>query len=369
MVTCPAQPVSSGLFAPRRGLRYTSSMRPLPEPRHILVHLPNWLGDVVMATPALRALRRRFPAARITWVGRAGCCALLEGLPHADAILPLPARPGVRDMYRLARALPSRPDLGIALPHSARAALLLWAAGCRARLGYDRGGRRHLLTHTVPPYTENGSVAPIYMAQEYLNLLAPLGVAGDEGGLELWADPSLVRELRSRLSPSRPVVGLAPGAAFGPSKQWLPERFAEVASRLTRELGAQCLLFTGPGEEETREAVLRAASVPLVDPQEGAPSVARLRAGVAACDLLIGNDSAPRHIAIAFGVPVLCIMGPTSPRYTESPWERGEVIRIDVDCGPCQKPRCATDHRCMTGISAERVFQSASRWLAPAAAE
>ncbi len=339
-------------------------MPPIPEPAHILVHLPNWLGDVVMATPALRALRRRYPNAHITWTGRGGCCAVLEGLPHADQLHPLSARPGPLEMLRLARALPARPDLGIAFPHSARAALALLAAGCRARLGYDRGGRSKLLTHAVPPHRESGAIAPIYMAREYLDLLAPLGVASDEAGLELHADPALVRDLRGRFAPSRPVVGLAPGAAFGASKRWLPERFAEVADRLTCECGAQCLLFTGPGEEETRNAVRMAAQAPLLDPQEGAPSVSRLKAGIAVCDLLIGNDSAPRHMAIAFGVPVICVMGPTSPRYTESPWERGEVIRIDVDCGPCQKPTCVTDHRCMTGIPASRVYDAARKWLA-----
>ncbi len=339
-------------------------MRPIPEPDSILVHLPNWLGDVVMATPALRALRARYPHAHITWTGRSGCCSVLEGLPHADQIVPLSARPGPLDMLRLARALPARPDLGIAFPHSARAALALLAVGCRVRLGYDRGGRSKLLTHAVPPHRESGRIAPIYMAREYLDLLAPLGVADDDAGLELHADPALVRELRGRMAPSRPVVGLAPGAAFGISKRWLPERFAEVADRLTQECGAQCLLFTGPGEEETRNAVRRAAKQPLLDPQEGAPSVARLMAGIAACDLLIGNDSAPRHMAIAFGIPVICVMGPTSPRYTESPWERGEVVRIDVDCGPCQKPTCATDHRCMTGIPASRVYEAARKWLA-----
>lgn len=339
-------------------------MRSIPEPNSILVHLPNWLGDVVMATPALRALRTRYPQAHITWAGRSACCAVLEGLPHANQLHPLSARSGPLDMLRLGSVLQGRPDLGIAFPHSARAALTLLAARCRTRLGYDRGGRSKLLTHAVPPHREHGKIAPVYMAREYLDLLAPLGVADDDAGLELHADPALVRELRGRMAPSRPVVGLAPGAAFGGSKRWLPERFAEVADRLTRECGAQCLLFTGPGEEDTRNAVRKAARQPLLDPQEGAPSVPRLKAGIAACDLLIGNDSAPRHMAIAFGIPVICVMGPTSPRYTESPWERGEVLRIDVDCGPCQKPVCVTDHRCMTGIPVSRVYEAARKWLA-----
>jgi heptosyltransferase-2 len=159
------------------------------------------------------------------------------------------------------------------------------------------------------------------------------------------------------------VVGIAPGAAFGPSKRWLPERFAAVADALHESSNAQCLLFTGPGEEDTRDAVLAAARHPLLDVQQPAPSVAKLKAGIAELDLLIGNDSAPRHIAIAFGVPVICIMGPTAPAYTTSPYERGEVIRVDVDCGPCQKPTCVTDHRCMKQITVAHVVDAARQFL------
>ena len=169
--------------------------------------------------------------------------------------------------------------------------------------------------------------------------------------------------MRAQLAPDRPVVCIAPGAAFGPSKRWLPERFAAVADQLSREQGAQCVILTGPDEAETRDAVLKAAQTPLIECNEGRHSVARLKATIAACDLLIGNDSGPRHIAIAFKKPVICIMGSTSPAYTNSPWERGEVVRIDVDCGPCQKPHCTTDHRCMTGVSVDRVAAAARRYL------
>jgi heptosyltransferase-2 len=101
----------------------------------------------------------------------------------------------------------------------------------------------------------------------------------------------------------------------------------------------------------------------LIEYHGGAPSIARLKAAIAGVDLLIGNDSGPRHIAIAFKKPVVCIMGSTSPAYTESPWEWGEVLRVDVDCGPCQKPHCVTDHRCMTGVTVERTVAAAVKWL------
>jgi len=153
-----------------------------------------------------------------------------------------------------------------------------------------------------------------------------------------------------------------PGAAFGPSKQWPPERFAAVADALVAEYGARVLLLHGPDEAAVADAVAAHARTPLLR-LPGPPSVAQLKAAVSLLDLMVSNDTGPRHLAVAFGVPVVCVMGPTSPRYTASPWERGEVVRIEVDCGPCQRPYCATDHRCMTGIAPARVVRAAAAWL------
>lgn len=333
-------------------------------PRALLVLLPNWLGDAVMCTPTLRALKKRFPEAQITVAGKGACCAVLEGLPWIDHFLPLPERPGLMKSLSLRVSLrASRPELAVIFPHAFRAAWLAWLSGAPRRIGVDRGGRRLLLSESIDTYRVDGKRVPRYTALEYLELVALTGASDDGQGLELRADPAHLSAVKALIEPGRPVVGIAPGAAFGPSKRWLPERFAAVADQLHRDHHAQCLLMTGPGEEDTRDAVLRAAQSPLIEYHGGAPSIARLKAAIASVDLLIGNDSGPRHIAIAFKKPVICIMGSTSPAYTESPWERGEVVRIDVDCGPCQKPFCTTDHRCMTGVSAGRVADAAAKWL------
>ncbi len=236
-------------------------------------------------------------------------------------------------------------------------------AGARRRVGYDRDGRAFLLTDRVPPHRENGAIAPIYMAAEYLDLVKILGCEDDEQGLELYADPSLAASIRERFTGSGPKIGIAPGAAFGPSKLWPAERFARVADALYEKLGAQCAILTGPGEEEVRAAVLGAARTPLLACDDGHPTIANFKATISQLDLLICNDSGSRHVAVAFHVPVLCMMGPTSPRYSEGPYERGEVLRVDVDCGPCQKPVCETDHRCMTRIEVEDAVRAALRIL------
>ncbi len=335
-----------------------------PEPRHIHIFLPNWLGDVVMATPALRALRRLYPDAHITAAGKSICCDLLAGIPTVDAFVPLPHRPGFLSTFSLARELADpRPDLAVIMPNSFRTAWLAWLTGARYRVGFARGGRGILLSQAQARHCEGGKRVPRYTALEYLALAEALGAKDDDGGLELVATPEEQEAVKAYLDPARLVVGIAPGAAFGPSKQWLPERFAAVADALAADCNVQCVLMTGPGEERTRDAVVKAAKVPLIVCHDGNPSIARLKATLSQVDLLIGNDSGPRHIAIAFKKPVICVMGSTSPRYTDSPWEQGEVIRIDVDCGPCQKPHCVTDHRCMTGVSVARVVASAQRLL------
>ncbi len=346
-------------------------MPKLPDnPRNILALLPNWLGDVAMCTPALRALRQRFPDAALHVAGKPAACLLLESIPWIGGLHPFPGRMGLPRMLRESRNLaPFARDICVIFPHAFRAAMLAWLSGSRCRVGYARGGRSLLLNQRIPPYREQGRIAPIYMAQEYLDLIAPLGCVDDDQGLELAADAQELSAVRANLDPNKPVVGIAPGAAFGPSKCWPATRYAQVADALTERYRAQCLLLTGPGEEDTRDAVLRTTqSAHFVPFQAETPSIARMKAAIACCDLFIGNDSGPRHVAIAFKKPVLCIMGSTSPRYTDSPWEQGEVLRVDVDCGPCQKPVCVTDHRCMTQITPDRVLAAAAPWLAPVTA-
>lgn len=340
-------------------------MPPQFPPQHILAFVPNWLGDVVMCTPALRAIKRRYPEARLTVAGKAACCAVLSGLPWLDGALPIPERPGFWQSLALRPTLrDARPDMAVIFPHAFRTAWLAWLSGAPTRIGVDRGGRRLLLTQPLPRYRENGVTVPRYTALEYLELATSLGATPDDEGLELVADPAEMDAVRALLDPQKPTVGIAPGAAFGPSKRWLPERFAAVADRFHRELGAQCVLMTGPGEEDTRAAVLDAAETPLIDCSGGQHSLERLKATIASVDVLIGNDSGPRHIAIAFKRPIICIMGSTRPAYTESPWERGAVLRVEVDCGPCQRPHCVTDHRCMTGVTADRVVEATRPFLA-----
>lgn len=333
-------------------------------PERILVFIPNWLGDTAMATPALRALARRFPDSPLTAVGRRSSCALLHGLPWLHDTLSIPAQPGPLAMLALrAKISGAANSLAVVFPHSFRAALMARLTGARTRLGYDRSGRAWLFTHRVPPHREQGVIAPIYMTDEYLDLVKTIGAEDDGAGLELAADAETLAQLRPRLAGDGPLVAVAPGAAFGPSKRWPAERYAAVMDALHEEKGCRIVLLTGPGEEDTRDAVLAAVRHAPILADEGRPTIDTLKATIALVDLLIGNDSGPRHVAIAFKKPVICIMGSTSPLYSTGPYEIGEVLRVDVDCGPCQKPVCATDFRCMTRIAPAAVLAAALRHL------
>jgi heptosyltransferase-2 len=256
-----------------------------------------------------------------------------------------------------------RPDVVVVLPHSFRSALIAWLSGAPRPGGYGRNGRGLLLTDALAPYRERRRIQPVYMAREYLGLVQALGCQDDGEGLQLHADTERVEDVRHLLTGAGPLVGIAPGAAFGPSKRWPVQRFARVAALLHECAGARCVVLTGPGEEELRRAFDNVPSVQNIRPDDETGSVSWLKAIVSQLDLLVCNDSGVRHIAVAFGVPVVCIMGPTSPCYTEGPYEKGHVIRADVDCAPCQDRVCKTDHRCMTRIEPEQVVAAALEYL------
>ncbi len=328
--------------------------------KQIVAIVPNWLGDAAMCTPALRALHKRYPEAELIVAGPASACALLDGIEFIEDVHPLPKRADIFALLRAAKALPG-PDARaiVVFPHSFRAALFARLLGGVARVGYRRNWRGWLFTESMPPEREGSKVKPIYMAAEYLALVKVLGCDDDGEGLELAAKSEAVAVAKERLRGKGPFVGFAPGAAFGPSKLWPAERYAKVIDALSEHPGLQCVLLTGPGEESLRDEILNAAKHPPLICDGGRPTIDTLKATISQLDLLVCNDTGPRHVAVAFGVPTVCIMGPTSPAYSEGPYEHGKVLRIDVDCGPCQKSICATDHRCMKWIDTQWVVDAA----------
>ena len=333
----------------------------------ISVVLPNHLGDVVMATPALRALRRGRPDAEIRAVVRASLVGVLRGSPWIDRFV-------AHDIYeargklgqfaarlRVAREL--RPsDVALVLPNSFASALLAFATRAPARLGYARRGRSLLLSDPVPAPRANGRFTPVAMERYYLDLVRRLGCPDLGTNVELFLEPDAERECDARfaaagLERSRPLVCLAPGAGFGPSKLWPLAYVAEVASALRRD-GAQVALVHGPGEEPLADEI--AAKAPGIARLGGdGMSLSLLKSVLARASLLVCNDAGARHISAAFEVPTIVLMGPTAVGYTNLNLKRTKLMREPVECSPCQLKVCPIDHRCMTRLLPARVLDEA----------
>ncbi len=337
-------------------------------PRRIVVRLPNWLGDALMATPALRALREANPQAELALEGPPAFEALLRGGPGFDAYLPdAGRRTPLRERARRLRA--GHFDWAVLLADSARAALGPWLARIPRRVGYARDPlRRALLTHPLAPPRAGARRRPVPMVQRYLRLVAALGCPARGTALSLAVTPAAAARLEQRLAASglagARLAAVTPGASFGASKLWPPAAFAEACDSLVDRLGLAPVLAPGPAEVALARRVaasMRRSALVLDEPPT---SLEELAALVARSALIVTNDTGPRQLAVALGTPAVVLMGPTDPRHTEVNLERQRVLREDVGCSPCHLKRCPTDHRCMTRLAPARVLAAAVELLA-----
>ncbi len=330
-------------------------------PRAIVVRLPNWVGDVVMATPLLRALRSRCPRARIVAAARPHLLPIVDGLPYVDALLALPT--GASDRARALRR--GDFDTAFLLTHSLGSALDAWRARIPRRLGYRGDWRRFLLTASLDRPKSGGKYRPVPMVETYLGLLQLLGpaadvpfdvryelrsTAADEGWLRAWSERHDLD-----LESGGPWVGINPGASFGASKLWDPTRFANVADRLRDELGWRPILLGAPSERGLLRRVRAAMSGDGVDTSSDPVPLGPLKGLISRLNLLVTTDSGPRAIAQAYDVPSVVLMGPTHPGWTASNTSHSRIVRHDVPCGPCHLKVCPTDHVCMESITVEEV--------------
>ncbi len=345
----------------------------MPDPRRIAVFLPNWVGDVVMATPTLAALRARFPDAEIVHVGRPAAVATLDGTGVADGAIDT-ARTG--GLWGLARTLRRRrPDLAVLMPNSFRAALAAWLGGARRRVGYARDGRGPLLTDRLrPPRDPAGRYRPVPMLDYYAGLLVPLDAMIDDRPMRLpvaAADREAADALLADagVRPDRPLVMLNPGASFGTSKMWAPRRYAALADRLIDQREAQVIVNAAPAEKRVARWVADAmARPPAVSFAARDNTLGLLKALLARCELLVTNDTGARHVAAALGAGVVTVFGSTDPEWSRIDYPLERIVRADVECSPCQLKLCPLPggpeyHRCMESVSPERVFAAAAELL------
>jgi heptosyltransferase II len=360
--------------APRTG--YTCPK--MPDPRKILVVQPSWVGDSVMATPTLRAIRELYPKSHIAYLMRRYVKPIYTGNPWADQLITYRTgktkKKAGKGLFDLARRLRSAHfDLAILLPNSFQAALVCKMANINRIVGYERDGRGFLLSDKLLPRKDKGKFIPTPIIKYYLGLAHYLGGQQRDLSMKLFVTDSERREAMDVLgrtglpidterpaSAGRPpLILLNPGAHFGAAKCWLPDYFAAVADRFIEEMGATVLISAAPRERRIVDAVLRLMKNPAIDLLSHGSSLGALKEIVRRSDLMITNDTGPRHIAAAFDVPVVTIFGPTHPEWTEIYFPRERKVAVKVFCGPCQKKTCPLDHRCMTRVTPAMVFDAA----------
>jgi heptosyltransferase-2 len=338
--------------------------------KRILVVLPSWVGDAVMATPALRALRKSFPDAHISYLLKPYVAGVVTGLPWHDSVIEYAGRRA--DGSRIGWLAPVREvaagkfDAAVLLSNSFRSAATVWMAGVPRRVGYDRDGRGLMLTDRLVPYKEDGRFIPEPMVRYYLGLAKFLGAHLPDPRPELAvtaAERTAAAELlaRKELKGGESYVVLNPGAAFGSAKMWGAEKFAAVADEIIRRGSDRPVILCGPKETAIGQAIRDAQKRP-----DGAvhlfgekTDLGTVKAVVAGSRMLITNDSGPRHFGIAFDRPVVTIFGSSDPAWTECHHPKEIQVRARVHCSPCMLRTCPIDHRCMKRITPELVMQAA----------
>jgi heptosyltransferase-2 len=318
----------------------------------VLVVAPNWLGDVVMALPALRDLRAHFTGHTFSVAARPSVAPVFRMVRGVDRIFVLDRG---KETVQLSG------DVGVLFPNSFRSAWLLKRAGVRERWGYRSDFRGPLLTRAIR--RPKGKVSfPHY----YSNLVRQLGVETGPLTATLELPPSVVATGQKLLNqrgwePGQPLIGIAPGAAFGHAKRWPARRFQELANLLKSELGATAVVL---GRIEDRDAARGIEGIDLI----GQTDLPGLMGVIAHCRALVANDSGALHLGAALGVPVVGIYGPTDERYS-TPLARSEggphatTLSEPVFCRPCFLADCPIDHRCMKRISTDRVFDAVRHLL------
>jgi len=328
---------------------------------------PNWIGDAVMATPSLAALKERLAGSHLTLLVRPYVAPVFDAAPYADRVLQWDGPGGASLMGTAAVLHRTGYDAGVLMTNSFRSALVLVLGGVRRRVGYARDGRSWLLTDRLRPQKHRGRYVPGPMLEYYFELLRPRGAARpDETAprtMRLYTRPA--DEVAADavygglgLEPSRTVI-LAPGAAFGLAKCWPPDRFGMLARRIGQELDMRSLVLCGPSERDTAARVCEASRGAAVMPPDPLPKLATTKALVRRARAMVTNDSGLRHFAAAYDVPVVAIFGPTAIAWTETWFAKEVKLQTPVPCGPCQRKRCPEGHlRCMTSIETDQVFEN-----------
>ena len=350
----------------------------------ILIRGVNWIGDAVITTPSVRAIRRAYPDAHISLLVKPWVADIFkENLDINEIILYDEGFMGIKGKLRLANKLRrQRFDIAILLQNAFDAALLAWLAKIPERIGYSRGGRGFLLTKAIPI---NKDIASQHQVYYYLNLLKSIGIEtietqpciyltdaerqwarnilGANGHSPLHRTPNKLSKGVLPYAPTQFLIGINPGATYGSAKRWMPERFAELIFRIINELDGRIIIFGSKSENEIADEILQGLKTQNsklkthILNMVGKTNLRELAALTAECNAFITNDSGPMHMASALFVPVVAIFGSTNKASTGPFGEGHKIISKNLPCSPCMKRKCPEGHlKCMIEITADNVF-------------
>ena len=349
-----------------------------------MVRAPNWVGDAVMALPALRQLRRIFAGSHITLAARPWVQGLFDGEGLADNLISLadargPFGRATHFISEAGRFRRERFEFAVLLTNSFGTALAARAGGAKKIAGYATDARRLLLDQVIP--FEPG-YKTLHQVRYYLNIAAHIEtrITGTSTAGFEHCEPRLevddeqrhhARSLLARFGISAAagqgsILAINPGATNSTAKRWPAGRFAKTADRLNEQQGFQTVIVGTAGDKPVADDVarqMRSHAVVIA----GETSIAELKAVLACARLVISNDTGTSHVSAALGVPTVVVFGPTEHVSTRPLSQRAAVVRHDVECSPCMLRECPIDHRCMTRVEGDDVYTAAQTLLAGAA--
>ena len=357
----------------------------------ILVRGVNWLGDAVMSTPALMRLREARPRAHIALLTAAKLADLWQAHPALDEVIPFTKAEGIGNVSKRLRA--GRFDQAVILPNSFRSAFESWLAGVPKRIGFGGSGRSMLLTRVVPRRSADIEMrkrstaevmrlldespekprdrfpAAAHHLHNYLHLVAELGVTRALTPPRISVTPEEIEQLRMKLSidPRLPVVGLNPGAEYGPAKRWPVARFVEAAVQVDLTQRSFWVITGGAGDVPLASEIAAALQSRFqgdgarrIRNVAGTTTLRELCVLLATCDAVLTNDTGPMHLAAAVGTSVIVPFGSTSPELTGPGFpgdERNRLVLGKAPCAPCFRRECPIDFRCMMSIAPGKVSE------------
>jgi len=340
---------------------------PVEEMGKILVRAPNWVGDVVLTTPSLAALRKAFPNAQITVLANPWVLPIIANNPSVDRTMVIDKGRGlvrsIRELTRIiSRLRNERFDLAVLFQNAFEAAFLASIGGVRYRIGYNTDGRGFLLTHKV---LRNDHILEVHQVDYYLGLIDATGWHAEEREPILFLSDDDIESSSQMLSSygieeHHFILGFNPGATYGSAKRWPEERFAIIGDWAAERWNAKVLLFGSSAEREIGISIsqrMHCAPINLC----GLTTLGQAMALIKRCNLFLTNDSGLMHIAAAFDVPLVAVFGPTNPVTTGPRSKNSIIVRHDLACSPCLKETCPLDHRCMLSIEPKEVWEEMVR--------